>query len=189
MGPRACTRMTIVVLVAAPALAACKGDREPSTAVGEATRTTSAALRASTKSDREFLAKEGEEGLFEVTLGSLAQRKSASAAVRAYGAQMISDHGAALDELRQLGNARGVILPTTLNAEHEKLTGELSKLGPASFDGRFVEKMVGEHEDEVARVEKASKEADDAEVRAWAAKRLPIIRDHLVRARALGPSS
>jgi putative membrane protein len=43
--------------------------------------------------------------------------------------------------------------------------------------------MVADHEKDVAEFEKASTSAQDSDVKAWAAKTLPTLREHLEQAR------
>jgi hypothetical protein len=51
------------------------------------------------------------------------------------------------------------------------------------FDRMYMQEMVRHHTQDVAEFEKASQSASDADVRAWAAAKLPILREHLALAR------
>lgn len=55
----------------------------------------------------------------------------------------------------------------------------------ASLDRAFVDRMVDEHEQDLKMFEKKSNDADDLEVRAFAAKQLPTLRQHLDQAQSL----
>lgn len=61
--------------------------------------------------DQEFLVKASSGGLYEVQAGQLAQERGQSAGVKAFGAALAKDHGAANDELKALAARKGVTLP------------------------------------------------------------------------------
>jgi putative membrane protein len=60
---------------------------------------------------------------------------------------------------------------------------KLSSLSGDAFDREYMNMMVKDHEKDVKEFEKASTKAKDADVRAFAAKTLPTLREHLQQAR------
>jgi predicted outer membrane protein len=64
----------------------------------------------------------------------------------------------------------------------------LRSLSGSDFDRAFVEHAIKDHQKEIASYERASKDCQDAEVKAFAAKQLPILRTHLQMAQAAVPS-
>jgi putative membrane protein len=144
--------------------------------------------------DREFIKKAAIGGTAEVELGTLATQRAARPAVRDFGAKMVKDHGAANAELATLAKAKGVDVPTTLDAEHQAIRDRLMALQGPDFDRAYMQEMVKDHTQDVAEFEKASQTASDAELRGWAAAKLPTLREHLALARdvnsqvVLGPA-
>lgn len=135
------------------------------------------------KADRDFIEKAAAGGMLEVAWGKLAEAKSQNADVKAYAAMLQKDHGAANDELKALAQSKGVTLPTTLPSKEQK---ELDKLSKAKhFDEEFTEENVKDHKKDVKEFEKASKDAKDPDVKAFAAKTLPTLQNHLKQAEAL----
>jgi predicted outer membrane protein len=65
--------------------------------------------------------------------------------------------------------------------QYRRLAGENS----ADFDREFIEMMVDEHESNVKAFEKTADKADDPEVKAFAAKYVPALRQHLDQAKSL----
>lgn len=139
------------------------------------------------KKDQEFFNKAAVGGLYEVQAGQLAQQQGRSEEVKAFGAMLVKDHSAANDELKALAERKGVALPSSLPQSKQKKLQEISNA--KNFDEEFV-KQVGQrdHKTDLALFEKASRSADDAEVKAFATKTLPTLQAHKEHADGLKKS-
>lgn len=135
------------------------------------------------KDDQEFMNKAAQGGMAEVMLGQTASTKGTSPDVKNFGNRMVSDHGKANDELKQLAQTKGVTLPSDIDDESKKMADKLSKLSGKDFDKEYINGMVEDHEKDVKEFEKASKDAKDPDLKAWASKTLPTLQDHLKMAR------
>ena len=122
----------------------------------------------------------------EVETGKLALSKSQNAEVKAFAQQMIDDHGKALADLQPLAQSKGVTLPTELDAKHKAMAAKLEKLTGDAFDKEYM-KMAGlkDHKDTHAKLQKISKSAKDADVKAAAEKTLPVVEQHLKAAQQM----
>lgn len=145
--------------------------------------TTSSTASALSQDDQEFLTKAGEGGLSEVALGQLAASKATSADVKAFGNQMVTDHGKANDELKTLAQQKNFTLPSGPGKEGEEVSTKLSAKSGKDFDKAYIDDMVEDHEKDVKEFEKASKDASDPDIKAWAAKTLPTLQHHLQMAK------
>jgi putative membrane protein len=116
-------------------------------------------------------------GMAEVEMGKLAQQKAANDQVKQFGSRMATDHSKANDELKSLAASKGVTLPASVDKKHQKDMDELSK--SKKFDHEYMEMMVKDHKKDVADFRKHSTGAKDADLRAWAAKTLPTLEEHL----------
>lgn len=139
-------------------------------------------ISATTPEDKVFVTTAGMAGLYEVQAGNLALQKAESAGVRAFAQRMITDHGKANAELAQLATAKGLALPAELEGEHEKAVEHLNTLSGAEFDKAYMQHMLGDHQKDIAEFEKASTSATDADIKAFATKTLPVLREHLTLA-------
>ncbi|HEU4889620.1 MAG TPA: DUF4142 domain-containing protein [Thermoanaerobaculia bacterium] len=155
---------------------------EQQTADTASATTTGAAggtLTVMSNEDKEFVAMAGMGGLAEVQMGNLALQKASSADVKAFAQRMVTDHSKANAELAQFATAKGLALPTELadapKAGYEHLNG----LSGAEFDKAYMQHMVEDHEKDVAEFDKASTSATDADLKAWAGKTLPTLKEHL----------
>jgi putative membrane protein len=118
-------------------------------------------------------------GMAEVQMGKLASERGGSAAVKLFGQRMVDDHTKANMELNQLAARKNMQLPQELSAEQKSMLDKLSKLAGEDFDKEYVSAMVEDHEHDVEEFQTQSEKGDDPEVRAFAAKTLPTLRDHL----------
>ncbi len=132
--------------------------------------------------DSKFVMNAATGGEMEVALGKLAASKASSEDVKKFGQQMVDDHSKANDELKALAQSKGVDLTkaqekaTKMQAKQEE---KLSKKDGAAFDKAYVDMMVKDHEKDVKEFEEASKDSDDADLKAWASKTLPTLQKHL----------
>jgi putative membrane protein len=155
------------------------GTSATSTTSTTSTTATNTATAPLEKSDQEFLTKAAEGGIAEVNLGQLAAAKATAPDVKAFGNLMVTDHGRLNDELKALAQKKGVTLPTGPGKEGEETFNKLSAKNGKDFDKAYIDAMVKDHEKDVKEFEKASKEAKDPDVKAWAATSLPVIQNHL----------
>jgi len=144
---------------------------------------TSSMASAVDPGDQEFMNKAAQGGMAEVMLGQTASSKGTSPDVKNFGNRMVSDHGKAGDELKQLAQTKGVTLPADVDDESKKMADKLSKLSGKDFDKEYINGMVEDHEKDVKEFEKASKDAKDPDLKAWATKTLPTLQDHLKMAK------
>lgn len=135
--------------------------------------------------DQEFVKKAAEGGMMEVTLGQLAVAKATSNDVKDFGNRMVSDHGKANDDLKQLASNKGVTLPTQPAAEEEKTSNDLSKKSGTAFDKAYMSDMVKDHNKDVQEFKKAANEVQDPDLKSWVSKTLPVIEDHLKQAKQI----
>ncbi|MGA8810858.1 MAG: DUF4142 domain-containing protein [Thermoanaerobaculia bacterium] len=133
--------------------------------------------------DKEFVMKAAQGGMAEVMLGQMASSKGTSPDVKNFGNRMVTDHGKANDELKQLAQNKGMALPADVDDESKKMSDKLSALSGKDFDKAYIDGMVDDHEKDVKEFEKASKDAKDPDLKAWATKTLPTLQDHLKMAK------
>jgi putative membrane protein len=187
-------------LTMAFAMAACGGDNDvdDTTATGTGTGGTVAGTSGSFDMDRDFVEERLEAANAEIELGRLAQQKATHPEVKEFGALMVKDHQKAAEELRSIvstaggSQAQSADRPAgavaTLQDEARELRQELNDLSGRDFDRRYIDEMIDDHEDAIEDLENKADNASHPEVKAWAAKTLPKVRQHLEQARALKES-
>ena len=152
--------------------------------------TTVAAARAQVNptlstSDAAFMTTAARGGLAEVEMGRLAQRNGRSAAVKRFGQQMVSHHGQSNQEMMALAQQKQLTPPSTIGAEQQRIYDDLAKLRGGAFDRAYAQAMVKDHEDDLRDYRTEAQNGSDPDVRAFAARHVPILQDHLRMAQRL----
>jgi len=133
--------------------------------------------------DADFLREAVSGGMLEVRLGHLAAQQAESMAVRKFGERMITDHNQANKELMAIAEKKGIAIPKQLTSKHQMTFDKLKEMKGSEFDRAYMKCMVKDHEEDVAEFAKHAKEAKDEQVKAFAAKTLPTLKEHLQLAR------
>lgn len=119
----------------------------------------------------------------EVKLGKFAEEHAANDAVKKFGERMVRDHSLMNKELHEITSKKGIKLAEGLDQKHQELMDELSKLKGSEFDRAYTKDMVSGHEKVIEQFEIEAKNGRDPDVKAWAEKWLPTLREHLTLAR------
>ena len=129
--------------------------------------------------EERFLKNASQGGSAETQLGELAKEKATNKGVKDIAAMIVTDHSKANDELKSLAGQKGVQLPADIEIGQKMAKQKLEKLSGAEFDKEFVQQMIKDHKKTIELFEGASKDAKDADVKAFADKTLPTLRGHL----------
>ena len=127
------------------------------------------------------------DGMTEVELGKLAASKSSTSDVKKFAQKMVQDHEQANQQLTAIARAKGLAVPTKLDAKHEAMVKELSSKSGAAFDSAYASHMAKAHTKAVALFEAAS-QSSDSDLAAFAKKTLPTLQEHQQLANNLNAS-
>ena len=133
--------------------------------------------------DREFVNKAATGGLAEVELGRIAAQRAARPSVRSFGERMVTDHGRSSEQLASLARSKGIEVPTALEPSQQAVRDRLSSLSGNDFDRDYMSEMVRDHTEDIALFERAAETSTDPDLKAWATRSLPMLREHLALAR------
>ena len=163
----------------------CASDGEKNSDAVNANGSRSGSSNNSGDTDRKFVTEAAMGGMAEVQLGQMAAQKAMDDEVKQFGQRMINDHSRANGELKQIASQKSITLPTELDPIHREIVDRLSKLAGPDFDRAYMGEMVKDHTRDISDFEQASVVAQDADVKAFAGKTLPALREHLEMAEAL----
>jgi putative membrane protein len=141
----------------------------------------------SAPSTNDFVTKAAQSDMFEIQSSEVALQKHPDRDTRPFAARMIKDHKKTSKQLKSLVS-RGKVkaqLPTTLDAEHQKKLDELRTLKGKEFDEAYDKAQLEGHEEAVNLFRKYAHDGDDRNLKRWAAKTLPHLKEHLAMAEKL----
>jgi putative membrane protein len=136
--------------------------------------------------DATFLAKATEATAADEALAALAVERARTPAVKAFAKVVLDAQAALARELDAMAGTRKIAGLPRAEAS-SKAVATLRGQAPAAFDAAFVAAMIASRTAAVALFEAESRDGRDDEVKDWAARQLPALRDHLTAARALRP--
>ena len=135
--------------------------------------------------DEDFLIKATEINMEEIQLSQLALQKGTMADVKTLAQMMLDDHNKAMSDLVALAGRKSIAIPTATTDKVKNAYDNLNgKAAGNEFDKDYCDKMVKGHKDAIDAFEKAANNANDADIKAWAASMLPGLRTHLQHAEA-----
>jgi len=135
--------------------------------------------------DNAFVTKAASSGKAEVAIGKLAQEKAKNADVKKLADRVVTDHTKANDELARLAKDAGISVSDKSDAAHDDKVKHFHSTADKDFDREFVNHMVDSHTKGVELFTQASKELKNEQLRNFAAKTLPTIKEHLDMAKRL----
>jgi putative membrane protein len=147
--------------------------------VGGALTLSSAAPSMLDSDDLAFVKQAAEGGKTAVDVGQLAVDKASNSEVKSFASRIIRDHSKANQQLSSLAASKGVELPSGKGLKNDAMYLKLKVLSGREFDKAYVNAMVEDHRKDVADFEKQIASAHDPDVKNFAAKTLPTLKEHL----------
>ncbi|MCI8211338.1 hypothetical protein AUC61_17565 [Pseudomonas sp. S25] len=133
----------------------------------------------------DFVEDASAKGVAEVEAGKLAQGKSTSADVKAFADMMVKDHTKANEELAKIAASKKLEVSDQAMLMDKAKSMILELRGAKSFDQAYANNQVKAHEQTIELFEKEASDGKDAELKAFASKTLPVLKEHLKHAQAL----
>jgi putative membrane protein len=174
------------VLSAAVAATGCAGHHTSMGAGPSAAPAATSGTARLAAPDLAFVALAAGTDMYEIQASRLAQTRATNAQVRSYAQMLEQHHTATSNELMTLVRAKGATPPTALPADKQARIDQLSRLSGAAFDREYI-RMTGvqDHQAAIGQFEQASRTLADRDLKAFAEKSLPILRQHLQQAQGI----
>ena len=175
--------ITIMLL----AVASCKNGgkvRQDSTdsaeaAEGAAHSQDSITASQATKNDINFINIAADDGMAEVAVGKIAQKKAFNPKVKKFATMMVTDHSRVNNELATLAKEENITLPLSPDTASQRKAGDLEKKHGTDFDNSYVNAMLAGHEGAVKLFTNESENGKDPNMKAFAIRTLPTLIMHL----------
>jgi putative membrane protein len=133
---------------------------------------------AKQQADAAFLVEAQSFNLLETRLAELAIQNGYSADLVKFARARSKDAKSLSATLRGLSKSEKVALPASMKSEHQGLVSQLENEERAEFDTKFVELMKEIIEENTALYERQATDANDGDIRAYAARKLGMYRSN-----------
>jgi putative membrane protein len=135
------------------------------------------------KADQRMMRDIAQANIAEIETGKLAQEKASKDEVKQFGKTMVDDHTKALGELQEIASKKSVELPTEPDVKHKATATALKALNGDAFDKQYMSMAgVSDHQKTHDMLQKVQRNAADPDLKAYAAKTLPVVHGHLTTA-------
>jgi len=131
-------------------------------------------------SDKLFAAAAAGAGMSEVAMGELALQRGADSETKTFAQTMVADHSKANKELMALAGAKGIPLPATLPVQDQAAAEVLGGLQGEMFDREYAKQQLAAHLCAVQLFHAEATRGQDPDLKAFAAKTLPHLKQHLM---------
>lgn len=126
----------------------------------------------------EFVKKASTSNLFEIESSKIAQERAQNAEVRALAEKLIADHTKAGNDLKAALKGTNIAPVTALDEKHQQKIKDLREVAAADFDKKYLDIQEDAHDDAIDLFEDYAKDGEHAELKAFAANTLPVLKTH-----------
>ena len=172
-------RPLLLAAAASLALAACATDADMAADAAAATGDMTPTQRGA------YVEMAAASDLYEIRSGQIAQSRAQSQAVRDFARMLIDHHTMTTQQLTAAASAAGTPPTPDLMPMQERMIAELEGASGAGFDQVFIRQQVQAHEMALALHSNYASNGDTPALRTVASAAVPIIQQHLDRARQL----
>ena len=136
------------------------------------------------KADVRWMERAARAGIAEVEAGKLAANQGKRDEVRNFGTTMADHHAKANEELIAIAQQKRVLLPNKADRSHLRELKKLASLAPDKFDAVYMRDLgIRDHTNAAKLFEDGIAKLEDPDLKAYAARTLPIIKRHFEMAR------
>jgi putative membrane protein len=138
------------------------------------------------KKDKEFVKDAAQVERKEVEMGRLGLERAHSPHVQQLARLIHEDHIMANEELMTISRRKGIAIPATVHQSGD--VSHMEAVGDQDFDQVYVHHIIDSHKEEIQRYQAAAHTLSNPEVRSYAARTLPILKDHVRMAESIANS-
>ena len=180
-------KSALTVLSAAALLftTACTPDDSVKLAVEQSVQQFEAAGVEGMENDALFAAEAASASMLEVQLGGAALEKAVSPEVKEIAQEMVQANQQMLNELQEVAMQSNFVLPSTLGSRHHELYEEITASSGIAFDLAYINRLAKQHNELVERYEDIAENGQVMELKQYASKQLPLLRQHQQTVEAL----
>ncbi|GAA4051566.1 hypothetical protein GCM10022409_43000 [Hymenobacter glaciei] len=131
------------------------------------------------KDDNEFMMTAAHSDQNEIQQSKMALAKGVTGMAKEMANKMIADHSKSTADLKKIADKKGVKLPTDMDAEHKAMAPAMEKLSGKDFEAKYLAQMQADHQKTANTMMAHEKMTQDADLKAFIGKTLPVVQMHL----------
>jgi len=128
--------------------------------------------------DARFLVASRSFNLLEMKSAELATTAGYASAVVDLARKFLDDHRNMDEDLATLARKEKISLPSSMSDEHQSTYYQISKSDREDFDAAYIKTIQRINEENKEQYMRMATDAQDADIRAFAARKLDMINDH-----------
>ena len=121
----------------------------------------------------------------ELELGQLAAQRGNSDNVKQFGKKMVEDHTKLSEQMVQIAQREGIVVPNGVKGRDKALEMKLGGLSGDAFDKAFIKAMVLEHRKDLLEFKREASSGNDTGIRKAATRGAQVIGEHLQMAQQM----
>ena len=153
-------------------------------AVGAAVGQTSAATLGSHDTGA-FVSNASQGDMYEIQAAKVAETRSKNAEVTGFAKKMVIDHTAMSNAMKPLAVAAGQTPAAKLDERRQGFIDNLKSATDADFNKTYIDQQVAAHNEALTLMQGYADGGPDAGLKGGAAKAVPMVQDHLDKAKAI----
>jgi putative membrane protein len=140
---------------------------------------------ALSNADESFMRLAAQDNMTEAHLGEMAESQAADSALKTFAHTLVQDHTKAYEELSALSGTTGGDIPKGIDVRKDAAIQQLGKLKGASFDRRFLQNEIRDHEKAISAFKREAEHGQNSDVKGYAQKVVPTLEEHLHKAQEI----
>lgn len=134
------------------------------------------------RTDAQFLVDAANYNLLFNALSTRAAERGYARVVVDFAQQSLTDHQRMNDDIKKLAKDKKIAIPATMSERYQQMLNELATVDKRRFDKTYLNTAETVHERAIRLFEDAALNANDSNIRAFAAAKLDMIRSHARKA-------
>lgn len=134
---------------------------------------------SSSNADRQFMTTAAKTDMTEAHEGQMAENQARRPDVKDFAKTLDQDHTESYEHLTELSAKTGVSIPKGINTGKDRTIQRLVHLKGDRFDRQFARDEIAAHRQAIAAFRHEAAHGQDADVKAYATKMIPVLEKHL----------
>ena len=135
--------------------------------------------------DETFIRSAAEASMSQVDLGKVAEQRAQNPEVKKFAQLLVEEHSKLTEQLKQLGMAESINLPTSVSHTDADAHRHLATLSGAGFDKSYIQQVISELERQSTEFKRGASTATKTNLKYFAERALPTIETQLQQAKQL----